>query len=88
MTLPLAPVLGGILGPIGWPEILVILFVVMLLFGAKKLPELAKGFGKSIREFKKATAEIDEDEEEETAKPSTAKNGTAAVPKSDPAAKN
>ena len=88
MNLPLAPVFGGILGPLGWPEILIILFVVMLLFGAKKLPELAKGFGKSIREFKKATAEIDEDEEAETAKPAAAKNGTAAVPKSDPASKN
>lgn len=37
------------------PELLVILFVIVLLFGAKKLPELAKGIGTGIKEFKKAT---------------------------------
>jgi len=37
---------------------MVIMFVVLLLFGAKKLPELAKGLGKGIREFKKASSEI------------------------------
>lgn len=39
---------------IGMPELLVIVFVILLLFGAKKLPELAQGLGKGIREFKKA----------------------------------
>lgn len=51
----------GVLGPLGWPEIIVILFVVMLLFGAKRLPDLAKSFGKSIKEFKKATTGVEED---------------------------
>ena len=37
---------------------MVIMFVVLLLFGAKKLPELAKGLGKGIKEFKKASTEI------------------------------
>ncbi len=37
------------------PELIIILFVIVLLFGAKKLPELAKGMGNGIREFKKAT---------------------------------
>jgi len=46
------------------PELLVIVFVIMLLFGAKKLPELAQGLGKGIREFKKATREDDEDKKE------------------------
>ena len=36
------------------PEILIIVGVVVLLFGGSKLPELAKGFGQSIKEFKKA----------------------------------
>ena len=36
-------------------ELLIILFVVVLLFGAKKIPELAAGVGKGIREFKKAS---------------------------------
>ena len=41
----------------GW-EIVLILAVVLILFGAKKLPELAKGLGKGINEFKKATREV------------------------------
>ena len=41
----------------GW-EIILILAVVLILFGAKKLPELAKGLGTGIKEFKKATREV------------------------------
>jgi sec-independent protein translocase protein TatA len=41
-----------ILGIVGAPEIIVILVVVLLLFGGKKIPELMKGFGQGIREFK------------------------------------
>lgn len=41
----------------GW-EIILILAVVLILFGAKKLPELAKGLGTGIKEFKKATKEV------------------------------
>jgi sec-independent protein translocase protein TatA len=37
---------------IGWQELLLVLLVVLLLFGAKRLPELSRSFGKSIREFK------------------------------------
>jgi len=43
---------------IGTSEIMVILFIVVLLFGAKKIPELARGMGRGIREFKDATKEI------------------------------
>ena len=39
---------------LGMPEILVILLIVLLLFGAKKIPEVMRGLGKGIREFKKA----------------------------------
>jgi sec-independent protein translocase protein TatA len=47
-------------------ELLVIVFVVVLLFGAKKIPELAAGVGKGIREFKKATrGEYDEQDKSE-----------------------
>ncbi len=46
---------------INGPEILLIFLIVLLLFGAKRLPELSKSFGKSIREFKKATSDIESD---------------------------
>lgn len=48
-------------GSIGMPELLIILLVVLLLFGAKRLPELAKGLGKGIREFKDATKHVEEE---------------------------
>jgi len=41
----------------GW-EVILILAVILVLFGAKKLPELAKGLGQGIKEFKKATNEV------------------------------
>ncbi len=43
---------------LGGGEIVLILALVLILFGAKKLPELAKGLGQGIREFKKATNEV------------------------------
>jgi len=43
---------------IGTTELLVILFIILLVFGSKKLPELAKGLGKGINEFKRASQEI------------------------------
>ena len=48
-------------GGLGPPEIIIIFLVIVLLFGGKKLPELAKGLGKGIKEFKKAQTEDDED---------------------------
>jgi sec-independent protein translocase protein TatA len=42
-------------------EILLIFLVVLLFFGAKRLPELFRSFGKSVKEFKKATTEIEDD---------------------------
>ena len=48
---------------IGWPEILLVLLVVLLLFGAKRLPDLARSLGKSLREFKKGREEGDASDE-------------------------
>ncbi|HEY5895659.1 MAG TPA: twin-arginine translocase TatA/TatE family subunit [Chthoniobacterales bacterium] len=42
----------------GWPEIMMILFFVLIFFGAKKLPELARSIGQSMHEFKKAKDEF------------------------------
>lgn len=53
MNLPIA------FGMPGWPETFFILVVVVLLFGAKKLPELARGIGQSLGEFKKARDEFE-----------------------------
>ncbi|HAV65534.1 MAG TPA: twin-arginine translocase TatA/TatE family subunit [Verrucomicrobiales bacterium] len=46
---------------LGYTEVLLILAVVLILFGAKKIPELAKGLGSGIKEFKKATRDVQED---------------------------
>ncbi|MCJ7812590.1 twin-arginine translocase TatA/TatE family subunit [bacterium] len=47
------------LGNIGMPELLIILVIVLLMFGSKRLPELARGLGKGIREFKDATKHVE-----------------------------
>jgi sec-independent protein translocase protein TatA len=44
---------------LGFPELIIILLIVLLLFGARKLPDLARSLGKSIGEFKKGREEID-----------------------------
>jgi len=44
-------------GSVGLPELLIILFIVILVFGASRLPELGKGIGKGIKNFKDATKE-------------------------------
>ena len=49
---------------IGWPEIVVIMLVVLLLFGSKRIPELARALGKASHEFKKAKDNIMREGEE------------------------
>lgn len=46
----------------GGPELIIILFIVLLFFGAKKLPGLAGSLGTSMREFRKATQTVDDDD--------------------------
>ncbi len=48
----------------GMTEILIVAFIIVLLFGAKKLPELAKGMGSSIKQFKKGMDEENEEKKE------------------------
>jgi sec-independent protein translocase protein TatA len=54
-------VLGAMVGP--W-QIVLIVVIILLLFGGKKIPELMRGLGQGIKEFKKATNAKDEEEEE------------------------
>ena len=49
----------ALIGTLGAQEIMLIFLVILLLFGAKKLPELARGIGKSMGEFKKAREEFE-----------------------------
>ena len=46
-------------GMIGWPQIILILAIVLLLFGGRKIPELMKGLGKGVKEFKDASKSED-----------------------------
>ena len=46
-------------GNFGGPDLIIILVIVLVLFGAKKLPELARGLGQSMNEFRKAREELD-----------------------------
>lgn len=50
------------------PELLIVLAIVVLLFGAKKIPDLAKGMGKGIKDFKKAIKDDEEDVKEVASK--------------------
>jgi sec-independent protein translocase protein TatA len=54
------------MGKIGFTEILLILLVVVLLFGGRKIPELMKGIGQGMKEFKKASKYDPDDEKKET----------------------
>lgn len=74
---------------LGWPEIMGIMVIVLVLFGAKKVPELMKGLGHGIKEFKKATRDVQEDlqraiEEEPPPAPRRAEHTIAQVSEGEP----
>jgi sec-independent protein translocase protein TatA len=46
-------------GPIGIPELIIILVIIVLLFGASRLPEIGRGLGKGIKNFKESTKDDD-----------------------------
>jgi sec-independent protein translocase protein TatA len=56
------------LGSIGMPELIIGLVVILLLFGAKRVPELARGLGSGVREFKKGAQEGEDKKKEEAEK--------------------
>lgn len=49
------------IGSVGWNELVIVLVIVLVIFGPKRLPELAEAFGKSIRKFKQASREVEEE---------------------------
>ena len=53
---------------LGWPEIVLIAAVVLLLFGGKKIPELMRGLGRGVREFKEGKDNVKKELEEEKGK--------------------
>lgn len=56
------------IGGLGGPELIIVLVILVLLFGAKKIPELAKGLGTGMREFRKSSSgnyEVEDKKEEE-----------------------
>jgi sec-independent protein translocase protein TatA len=57
-----------VFGSIGMPELIIGLVVILLLFGAKRVPELARGLGSGVREFKKGTQEGEVEKEKEEGK--------------------
>ena len=61
----MSPVAVPMIGNLGPPEIILILLVVVLLFGAKKLPELARGSGRALRIFKAETKGLLDDEDDD-----------------------
>ena len=61
------------IGGLGTPELLIILAVLVLLFGAAKLPELARGSGRALRIFKAETKGLMDDDDDEDAQPTATK---------------
>ena len=66
----------ALIGPLGWSELLIIFFIILIIFGPRKLPEVAEAMGKSIQKFKKASKDarkeietgLENDTEEDTKK--------------------
>ncbi|MFN2383330.1 MAG: twin-arginine translocase TatA/TatE family subunit [Gemmatimonadota bacterium] len=71
-------------GQIGMQEILLILFILLLLFGAKRLPDLGQSLGKGIREFKRGVREIKEDIDEEERSPGATRPPPVEPPRDRP----
>ena len=47
------------MGPIGWPELIILLVVVLIVFGPGKLPDIGNAIGKGVREFRKASNDLE-----------------------------
>ncbi len=78
----------ALLSNFGGPDLIIILLIVLVLFGAKKLPELAKGMGQAVKEFQKAKDEFSDELHNAGDKPSKpeARQPDATIPRIDNAA--
>jgi len=72
------------IGNLGATEILLILFIVLLLFGAKKLPELARGLGRSLEEFRRAARDVRDEVTREVPPPPAPSKSNAPAPHETP----
>jgi len=76
------------MGNIGMPGLILILLIALVLFGPKKLPELGRAFGRTLREFKEGTRELLKDEIEAVKKDSSEPVTTSTKPAEAPATTN
>jgi sec-independent protein translocase protein TatA len=65
---------------IGLPEILILLVIVLLIFGPKKLPELGRSLGRGMREFKDSITGKDDDDDKQLEEPGSAQSAPVAPP--------
>lgn len=62
------------MGPIGWPELVILLVVVLIVFGPGKLPDIGNAIGRGVKEFRKASNDLEDSIRGETKKPPTPSN--------------
>ncbi len=65
---------------VGAQELLIIFLILIVIFGGRKIPELARGLGRGIKEFKKASQDEDEEDEGEEKKKKSGKGGAIPPP--------
>lgn len=70
------------MGPIGWPELIILLIVVLIVFGPGKLPDIGNAIGRGVREFRKASNDLESSIRGDAKKPAAA-TPAAASPAAD-----
>jgi sec-independent protein translocase protein TatA len=67
------------MGPIGWPELIILLIVVLIIFGPGKLPDIGNAIGRGVREFRRASNDIEDsvrgDKKQSEPRPSSERPG-------------
>jgi len=69
------------MGPIGWPELVILLVVVLIVFGPGKLPDIGNAIGRGVKEFRKASNDLESSIRGETKTPPSASADEASEPK-------